>query len=303
MRCTHQSRPPPASIHSTWSASSSRVATRGRVVGLVLARVLERGLQREEGRLPATGGAVELLDPLDRRRAEQRQPEAAVGAEGLLRGEVVGVGLGGIERQATGARGAVDQDQRVAGALGAAGHRPSPRSRSRCAPRRSRRRRGRRPARARRPGSASTTIGSSRKGAAGGHLGELLRELAVGEVEGAVTHQPGGGGVPEGGRAAVAERHLVAVGQPEQLTEPGADARRPDRARAPGDARCPSRSARSASAASASGRTFEGPQPKRPSAGLRSAGIWTEVEVGIGRPRLLTRAGGPHRRARVRCGR
>ena len=33
------------------------------------------------------------LDPLDRRRAQQRQPEAAVGAEGLLRREVVGVGL------------------------------------------------------------------------------------------------------------------------------------------------------------------------------------------------------------------
>ena len=113
MRSTHQSRPPLASIHSTWSASSSRVASAGRVVGLLLARVLERGLQREEGGLPAAGGAVELLDPRDRGRAQQRQPEAAVGAEALLRGEVVGVGLGDVDRQAAGAGGGVDQDQRA----------------------------------------------------------------------------------------------------------------------------------------------------------------------------------------------
>ena len=92
---------------------------RRRVVGLLLARVLERGLQREEGRLPAAGGAVELLDAGDRGRAEQRQPEAAVGAEGLLRGEVVGVGVGDVDRQAAGARGGVDQDQGVAGVGGA----------------------------------------------------------------------------------------------------------------------------------------------------------------------------------------
>ena len=41
------------------------------------------------------------------------------------------------------------------------------------------------------PGSASITIGSARKGAAGGRLGELLRELAVGQVEGAIAHEPG----------------------------------------------------------------------------------------------------------------
>ena len=62
------------------------------------------------------------------------------------------------------------------------------------------------------------------EGRAGGRLGELLRELAVGEVQGALAHEPGGGGVPEGGRAAVAERDLVAVGQPEELAEAVADA-------------------------------------------------------------------------------
>ena len=65
-------------------------------------------------------------------------------------------------------------------------------------------------------------VGEERR--AGGRLGELLRELAVGEVQGALAHQPGGGGVPEGGRAAVAERDLVAVGQREELAEAGADA-------------------------------------------------------------------------------
>ena len=74
------------------------------------------------------------------------------------------------------------------------------------------------------PGSASTTIGSARKGAAGGRLGELLRELAVGQVQGALADQPGRGGLPERGRAAVAERDLVAVGEAEQLAEAGADA-------------------------------------------------------------------------------
>ena len=53
----------------------------------------------------------------------------------------------------------------------------------------------------------------------GGRLGELLRELAVDEVQGALAHEPGGGGLPEGGGAAVAERDLVAVGQAEELGE------------------------------------------------------------------------------------
>ena len=147
------------------------------------------------------------------------QPEAAVGAEGLLRGEVVGVGLGDVDRQAAGARGGVDQDQRVAGAVGAA--RPSTitpvevslwaqaidvgggvgdrrRARRRARPRPRSGRRG--TARRRSPWRTS-------------------RELAVGQVQGALAHQPGGGGVPEGGRAAVAERDLVAVGQREELAE------------------------------------------------------------------------------------
>ena len=196
---------------------------RGGVVGLVLARVLDRRLQREEGRLPAIVAAVELLDPGDRRRAERRKPEAAVGAERLLRGEVVGVGLRSVERQAAGARGGVDEDQGVAGALGPhhVDHHPGrglvvrpgdhiglgvgDRRRSVAG-----------------LGLDHDRVGEERRG--GGRLGELLRELAVGQVEGAVAHQPGGGCLPKGGRAAVAERDLVTVGQREEIAEPVADA-------------------------------------------------------------------------------
>ena len=64
-------------------------------------------------------------------------------------------------------------------------------------------------------------VAEERRG--GRRLGELLRELAVDEVQGALAHEPGGGGVPEGGRAAVAERHLVAVGQAEELADAGAN--------------------------------------------------------------------------------
>ena len=67
-------------------------------------------------------------------------------------------------------------------------------------------------------------VGEERR--AGGHLRELARELAVGEVQRALADQAGRGRVPEGGRAAVAERDLVAVGRAEA-------ARRGRRGRAP----------------------------------------------------------------------
>ena len=119
VRRTHQSRPPLAEHPLDLVGEQDQGRQRGRVVGLLLARVVERRLQREEFRLPAVAGAVELLDPGDRGGAEQRQPEAAVGGEALLRGEVVDVGLADVDRQAAGARGGVDQDQRVAGVGGA----------------------------------------------------------------------------------------------------------------------------------------------------------------------------------------
>ena len=109
---------------------------------------------------------------------------------------------------------------------------------------------------------------------AGGDGGELLRELAEGQVQRAPLDQPEGRGVPEGGRAAVAERDLVAVGQREQLAADPRGSRRPAPSRASAGVRCPSpRRPAADSRASASGRTFEGPQPKRPSAGFSSSGI------------------------------
>ena len=51
--------------------------------------------------------------PLERGRRHQREPQAAVGAEALLRREVVDVGLGRVDRQPAGARGRVDQHQRA----------------------------------------------------------------------------------------------------------------------------------------------------------------------------------------------
>ena len=176
------------------------------------------------------------------------QPEAAVGAEGLLRGEVVGVGL---------------RRRRPAG-------RRRPRWR-RSGPGRRRRRRGARPSTITPvevslwaqaiTSAAGSAVGAGRVAGlgldhdrvgeerrAGGRLGELLRELAVGEVQGALAHEPGGGGVPEGGRAAVAERDLVAVGQREELGRARRARARPGRGPAPGGARCPSGPSCSASA-------------------------------------------------------
>ena len=68
------------------------------------------------------------------------------------------------------------------------------------------------------------TTGSSRNGAARGDGGELGGELAEHEVLGPPLDEAERGGVPERGAAAVAEQHLVAVGEREQVGEAGADA-------------------------------------------------------------------------------
>ena len=60
------------------------------VVGLVLARVVEGDAQVERRRHPA--GGPQLGDAVERRGGEGGQPQAALGGEGLLRGEVVDVG-------------------------------------------------------------------------------------------------------------------------------------------------------------------------------------------------------------------
>ena len=57
-------------------------------------------------------------------------------------------------------------------------------------------------------------------GRRGGHLGELRRELAERQVLGLVIDQPERGDVPERGGAAVAEYHVVAVREREELRHP-----------------------------------------------------------------------------------
>ena len=104
-------------------------------------------------------------------------------------------------------------------------------------------------------------------------VANLLRELAVGQVQRALADEAGGRGVPERGRAAVAEHDLVAVG--ERRTARRGPARTRPTTSLTGFCRCEvpiTRRRRRRGMPSCSGRTFEGPQPKRPSAGLRSAG-------------------------------
>ena len=69
------------------------------------------------------------------------------------------------------------------------------------------------------PGSALTMIGSPTNGLAGHGRGELGAELAERQVQRALVDQPERGGIPERGRAAVAEDDLVAVGSGEQLLD------------------------------------------------------------------------------------
>ena len=111
--------------------------------------------------------------------------------------------------------------------------------------------------------------------------GELRGELAEGQVLAALADQAEGRDVPERGGAAVAEHHLVAVGQRRTATRrprgPGPRGSSP----APAGATCRAASVPvAASASSASTRTLDGPAPKRPSAGCRSVGEGDRVGHG-----------------------
>ena len=74
------------------------------------------------------------------------------------------------------------------------------------------------------PGSACRTIGSPRNGALRVTSANLRLNSPKRQVQRAVAHERQRRGVPEGGRAAVAERDLVALGRPEQLGDAGAHA-------------------------------------------------------------------------------
>ena len=187
----------------------------------------QRDPEVQARRHPAVGGR----DPLDaghRGRRDGGEPEPAVAGEVLLRREVVDVGLRGVEAQPTRPRGRVDEHELVgAGAVGPT-DREHDAGRGLVLRASSTRRRRRSPAGSGWvPGALSITSGSSRWGAAfvaaanfdenSPHTRCWLRAL----------DQPERGRVPERGGAAVAEQHLVAVGEGEQLREAGADATAP----------------------------------------------------------------------------
>ena len=177
-----------------------------------------------ERRLPAPVGAVELGDPLDRGRAQQREPEPPVGAEALLRGEVVGVGLRRVERAARRRRrwrrsgparrrrpsGAANRDRDPGrGLVVGPGDRVGGRVR--------------RPARARRPARPRSRSGRPGTGRRRSPSRTWLENSPKLRCSGRSRTSQAVGRVPERCGAAVAERDLVAVGGVEQLGDPAAD--------------------------------------------------------------------------------
>ena len=192
------------------------------VVGLVQPRVVDRRLEVQEVRDPAAAG----LDPgraLQRCRGEQAKPQAAVGGEVLLRGEVVDVRFGDVDVQPAGRRGGVHQDQGAcigAGhALDRSGHaggrlvlRPGVDVDAGLGP-------GRRAGA--RLGLDDGGVREERRLVGGG--GELRAELAEGQVLRLVLHEAEAGDVPERRGPADAQDDLIALGGAEELAEPVPD--------------------------------------------------------------------------------
>ena len=214
------SSPPPAFIQSTCSASRKSVASAG-VLYVWLSRELEMAVVSDErfGDPPAVTGRRDLFGPREGGRAERGQPQAAVGAEGLLRREVVGVGVRDVDREAACARRRVDQDELAVGSGGpldaehGAGRRLVVRPRDGVDVRI-----GGRSGRGSGVGADDDRIVQVR--GALGDAGELRAELAEGQVQRAPPDEAGCRGVPERGGAAVAENDLVAVRQAEELAQP-----------------------------------------------------------------------------------
>ena len=223
------------------------------------------GIQRSD--------AAELGDPLQRRRAHQRDVEAAVGGEALLRREVVGVGLADVDGQAARAGGRVDQDQLAVDRARRAG-RPARRRRwtSRCAPRRARRATGRPAGSGALPGSALTTTGSARNGAPFVDSANFGGELAVGQVQRALADQAERGRRP---RTPWTRRCRARPRSPRgaRTARAGPPARRrPAPSPASAGARCPSEAPEAASVASCSGRTLDGSAAEAAVGGLEVGG-------------------------------
>ncbi len=130
------------------------------------------------------------------------------------------------------------------------------------------------------PGGADTTIGSARNGARPVTVANFWVNSPYTRCSARWRTSP----------QAAASQNAVAPPLPSITSYPSGRAkssRRPSRTCRTrfltGAWRCevPIRSCRAANRASASGRTFDGPQPKRPSAGLRWAGICTVVSVTV----------------------
>ena len=116
---------PTAGVLRVWSL---------RELSMALVRERNEGIHRAVPR-------GEALGTLDRGGGEDAQPQPAVGGEGLLRGEVVRVGLGDVDHRAAGGRGGIDQHELIGVGPVRSSHRDHhTRSRSRCAARRRHRR-------------------------------------------------------------------------------------------------------------------------------------------------------------------
>ena len=143
VRAAAQARPPCAEQPLDLVCEQPQRRDGRRVVGLVTARVLQRQpqVQRRRCHRVAPSSAARST----RGWRDQRQPDAGLAGEGLLRGEVVGVGLRDVDGHPAGGGGGVDEHERVESAPATRRDRDRhARSRSRSAARRRRRRRPRR---------------------------------------------------------------------------------------------------------------------------------------------------------------
>ena len=183
---------------------------------LVETRVVECVLEAQElGDVAARGG--DPLDPLDRGRRDEGEPQSAVRAEVLLRREVVHVGL--VDREVDSAGGArrIDHGERAVVSVHA-GDRCRDAGRGLVVGPRV---------------DVDALDGFGRRAGAGRRLAdvrrlqprrlggcrELAAELAEHEVLAAVLDEAEGCGIPEGRRSAVAGDHLVAGRCAEELAE------------------------------------------------------------------------------------
>ena len=178
-----------------------------------IGRLSDGGTQRSPAPSP--------FDALDGGGGAQREPEPAVAGEALLGREVVDVELGRLDREATGARRRVDQHEAVVARPVHVGHHAGRRLVVRVGVRVDGRVGDQLGVRARFRSQHDRVV-EERRG--GGHGRELGGELAEHEVLGPPVDEAERGGVPERGASAVAEQHLVAVGQREQVGQAGPDA-------------------------------------------------------------------------------